>query len=456
MKYLSSRGTTSHIAFVFLPDSTSTTGAGKTGLTNASAGLNIAVRREKSAAFTSYTGANISTITTLGTWADPTSGKCRFKEVDATNAPGLYELHFVDALYDTSDTSRKLLGFVQATGVAPTPFEIVLTSVDIQSSTAFITGVNSLTPPTNWNLSSIDANGRVDVIKINGQSQTARDIGASVLLTADETNIVRSGTAQAGTSTTLTLDSGASSVNGYYEGDTLIWTSGANNKVPRIITNYVGATKVVTFGKALPATADATPTFVIKSTRTGLLGSDGRHTISTDVQDLRGTLKTQADLYYLLGTLLTEGAAGQISAAFENFFDQANPQGNVNSLPATAAGVELGLPVLVDLTDQPYALLGVYAGVAGIGNGSGAATSSVQTTQTATLARIIGLLGKNQGLRNITLDGNGNLLTADLCVYSSKGNAQTNDGTTGLLYKYSIVDSYSGTNLASHVETEEV
>src|SRR5207245_1449153 len=44
------------------------------------------------------------------------------------------------------------------------------------------TGVNSLAPPTNWNLLSVDASGRVDVIKINGTSQTARDIGASVLL----------------------------------------------------------------------------------------------------------------------------------------------------------------------------------------------------------------------------------------------------------------------------------
>jgi hypothetical protein len=167
------------------------------------------------------------------------------------------------------------------------------------------------------------------------------------------------------------------------------------------------------------------------------------------------TTNVPADLKAILGTVLTE-TAGLIAAGFKKFFNVASPTGTLNSLPGFDAGVELGLPVLLDLADQPYNLLGVYAGVAGIGNGSGAATSSVQTTQTATLARIIGLLGKNQGLRNITLDGNGNLLTADLCVYSSKANAQTNDGTTGLLYKYSIVDSYSGTNLASHVETEEV
>jgi len=34
--------------------------------------------------------------------------------------------------------------------------------------------------PTNWGVLSIDANGRVDVIKVNGTSQTARDLGANL------------------------------------------------------------------------------------------------------------------------------------------------------------------------------------------------------------------------------------------------------------------------------------
>ena len=38
-----------------------------------------------------------------------------------------------------------------------------------------MTGVNSLAPPANWNLEVIDASGRVDVSKISGTAQTARD-----------------------------------------------------------------------------------------------------------------------------------------------------------------------------------------------------------------------------------------------------------------------------------------
>ena len=126
------RGQTSNIGFVFIPDSSSTTGAGKTGLTNASAGLNVSVRREKSSTVTAYTGANIGAITTLGTWANPGSGKVNIKEIDPTNMQGLYELHFEDAIFNTSDTSRKLLGMVTVTGGAPSPFELPLLAVDSQ------------------------------------------------------------------------------------------------------------------------------------------------------------------------------------------------------------------------------------------------------------------------------------------------------------------------------------
>lgn len=137
MKLNMLRGSTGRIAWVFLPDSTSTVGAGKTALTNASAGLNVTVRREKSAAVTTYTGANIGTIATLGTWANPGTGKVNFKEVDSTNLPGIYELHFVDALFDTGDTSRWVAGMIAAAGVAASPFELALDAVDAQDSAAF-------------------------------------------------------------------------------------------------------------------------------------------------------------------------------------------------------------------------------------------------------------------------------------------------------------------------------
>ena len=139
MKDTPVRGQTSNIGFVLIPDASSSTLSGLTGLTNASGGLGIAVRRELSSAMTAYSGGNIGTISTLGTWANPGSGKVNFKEVDSTNAPGLYELHFEDAIFNTGDASRKLIGFVKVTGGVGTPFEVPLLALNFQSASVTTT-----------------------------------------------------------------------------------------------------------------------------------------------------------------------------------------------------------------------------------------------------------------------------------------------------------------------------
>jgi hypothetical protein len=196
-------------------------------------------------------------------------------------------------------------------------------------------------PATSGRSMVVDASGLVDAntVKIGptgaGTAQTARDIGTSVLLSngtgtgqldftsgvvkANATQIlgtavstpatagildvnvkniggvtqfesVRIATATAGTATTLTLDASASAIDNYYVGSVMMITSGANSGVCRTITGYVGSTKVATFAVALPTTADATPTFVIKALRHVLPGSDGKALISTDAQDLSATL----------------------------------------------------------------------------------------------------------------------------------------------------------------------
>lgn len=119
------RGATSNILRVFLQDSSSTTGAGKTGLTNSSTGLIISTIANNEATATTYTSAasNVETITTLGTFAAPTASKCRFKEVDATNFPGVYEIQIADARFAVT-SAKTLLISVQCTGVAPVVAEV--------------------------------------------------------------------------------------------------------------------------------------------------------------------------------------------------------------------------------------------------------------------------------------------------------------------------------------------
>jgi len=99
-------GDTSNIERVFLyKDSGATAGTEGdpiTGLTNASTGLIISTIAHNEATAVTDTSAatsSIETITTLGTYATPTAGFVRFKEVDATNLPGLYEIQWENARY---------------------------------------------------------------------------------------------------------------------------------------------------------------------------------------------------------------------------------------------------------------------------------------------------------------------------------------------------------------------
>lgn len=171
------------LARVFIRSSASTTGAGLTGLTSASASLQISVARELDATTTNYTqaGSTIETITTLGTYAAPTATKIRFKEYDATNWPGMYEIQFAQALIGTGDASRFITGLIfGAANVAPTPFEIELTAVNTQSATAFITSVATVTTVTNQLTAAQVATG-VWQDTTAGDFTTALSVGKSVM-----------------------------------------------------------------------------------------------------------------------------------------------------------------------------------------------------------------------------------------------------------------------------------
>lgn len=69
---------------------------------------------------------NVETIATLGTYAAPTAGKCRFKQVDATNHPGLYEFQFADARYSVASSKRLVISASGAANLLNADYEIEL------------------------------------------------------------------------------------------------------------------------------------------------------------------------------------------------------------------------------------------------------------------------------------------------------------------------------------------
>jgi hypothetical protein len=130
------RGQGSIVLRIKILNSSVSTGAGLTGLSSTSSGLIISTIADNEATATAYTVAasNVETVTTLGTFAAPSSGKCRFREVDATNHKGVYEIQLADARYAVSNAKSLLVSVLGATNAAETDVVIPLRDLDPFSS----------------------------------------------------------------------------------------------------------------------------------------------------------------------------------------------------------------------------------------------------------------------------------------------------------------------------------
>ncbi|MBI5235573.1 MAG: hypothetical protein HY886_04920, partial [Deltaproteobacteria bacterium] len=124
MKLHLKKGTTSKLLDLFIQDSSSTTGAGLTGLVYNSAGLSAYYYREGAASAVAITLATM----TLGTWA--TGG---FVVVDGTNMPGCYQLSVPDAALATGANSVLII-LKGATNMAPLVLEVQLTDIDFNDA----------------------------------------------------------------------------------------------------------------------------------------------------------------------------------------------------------------------------------------------------------------------------------------------------------------------------------
>lgn len=133
---------------------------------------NVASQKVVLYAYNSTTGAPVTGLTTGATFAPYVSingaapaalGTTTVTELDATNLPGWYA---VQPSQGETNGDMLLFGGKSST------------------SNVYINGFPIFTDPPNYTTLSVDGSGRVDVIKVAGTTQTARDIGASVLLAA--------------------------------------------------------------------------------------------------------------------------------------------------------------------------------------------------------------------------------------------------------------------------------
>jgi hypothetical protein len=147
------RASTSKLVRVFIQDSSQTDGRGLTGLLFNSASLVAYYSKEGQSGATAITLATM----TVGTWA---SGG--FKEVDATNMPGLYELGLPDAALSTGNSVVVMLK--GATSMVPVVLEIELDAYDPQDAVRLgLTALPNVAAGANGGLPTGDASGRVTV-----------------------------------------------------------------------------------------------------------------------------------------------------------------------------------------------------------------------------------------------------------------------------------------------------
>ncbi len=158
-------------------------GNGITALTSSSAGLIISTIADNEATPTTYTqaGSTIEAVTTLGTFAAPTATKCRFKKVDDTNNPGIYEIQIADARFAVSSAKSLLVSISGVTGMSDCDVVIPLRSVNPYDgvhggmtalpNTACTTNASLLTSGTGTDQLSVTT-GRVDVGKALGTAVT--------------------------------------------------------------------------------------------------------------------------------------------------------------------------------------------------------------------------------------------------------------------------------------------
>lgn len=282
-----------------------------------------------SANITAYVSKDHGAVTVL---ADTTA-----TEADATNAKGVY-------LFDLAqgETNADFLSFTA------------------KSSTANVSIVPRFvqTIAPNTNLTSIDSNGRLDVIKLAGTTQTARDIGASVLLSSGTgtgqldftSGVVKANAVQLlGTAWLTPGTAGTPDVN------VKLWNSLATVALP-LCPTVAGRTLDVSAGgeAGLDWSNIGSPTTSVALSGTSVLVTSGTGTGQIDVTS--GIVK--ADLTKIKTYALVE-TAGQIAYAFQTFFNVASPTGTVNSLPNAVPGAVNGILIAGSNSPTTFSTLDV-------------------------------------------------------------------------------------------------
>lgn len=166
------KGTASLSVNIFVPDSSVTTGAGKTGLAFNTASLTAYYVQPR----------GTPTAITLATLASATAAYSSggFIEVDSTNLPGVYRLDIPNAALTGANSVVVMLK--GAANMAPVPLEIELTAVDNQDATRYgLSALPNAAAGANGGLPTGNASGQVTVGTVAADAITAAAVATSAV-----------------------------------------------------------------------------------------------------------------------------------------------------------------------------------------------------------------------------------------------------------------------------------
>lgn len=230
----------------------STNGAGAG--TTITAGGTTTVSGNDGVKFTGTGNGNGVTLTHAGSGLDLNAQTTNALQVNATaiNAVSTSSVTAVSANIGTTQP----LNFTGTAGSALVKSDMIdIASSAVSTSSAQI-GVN-LVNIAGSAVSTSTAQLGVNLVNWNGTAATSTIPPDAIF--------IRSGTAQAGGSTTITLDAGASATNNLYQNETIWIRSGTGAGQSNIIASYVGSTKVATVATAWATNPDNTSVFSIIS-----------------------------------------------------------------------------------------------------------------------------------------------------------------------------------------------
>lgn len=183
------------------------------GLTHGSTDLVIAVIRVGQSDTTFYKSASskIQSITTLGTYDAPDSGKCRFKEISPDYMPGWYELQFENSLFQLTGVPRSISGCVSGPAdLQAEPFSIQMrpqpadlhrvngtanASAVLELKQVKITGSNAGAPSLlieNTSSSSASEGVRINTTYGSGVHVTGNEVGGPIVVVKNAASGVQS------------------------------------------------------------------------------------------------------------------------------------------------------------------------------------------------------------------------------------------------------------------------